>query len=88
MKYALGVVSSVRAEAERRGGRQVGMAGLGWKRSARVRAVVATLLWEGPPPWDTRQPIQRKHLLQVNRWLRMKENGVNRVGWAVRFRLV
>lgn len=65
------------------GGRQVGTAGITWKRSAWVRAVVETLLREGPPPRDSRMPIQRKHLLKVKRRLRPRRSGVSWVGWAV-----
>lgn len=61
----------------------MGTADLTWKRSERVYAVVETLLRQRPPPRDGREPIKRKHLLNVKLRLRFQECGVDRVGWAV-----
>lgn len=54
---------------------------LTWKKSARLHAMVATLLREGPPPRDSRKPI--KHKLKVKLGLRLKKCEVDRVRWAV-----
>lgn len=83
VQYALSVVATVRAAAERDVGRQVGTAGSSTKRDAQTRAVVATLAREGPMMKEARRPILRSHLERVKRVLNLEGSGLDRVGWAV-----